>query len=596
MDRTIVYVSQQPSSKLWLTHERNMMVALSMLSQGVLGTTTVADGLAATPTIPASLAVNFGPGSIYQQEPLDSTPYGVLPVDMTHVIVKQGIGLDTVSLTLTPPPTAGQAVNYLIQAQLSEIDGDNTVLPYFNSSNPQQPYTGPAGSGDAQPTTRKCQIALQAKSGTAATAGTQVTPSPDPGWIGLYSITVANGDTAITSGKIATLANAPLINIKLPDLPRWVQQGAWLFGSDTGTANAINVTLNPQPVVPPTTLMIRKAAVANTGAMTVTISGVGTYPLLNADGSAMVAAEMSSNYLAVLGFDGTAYRFINTTTSTSVGSFTGTSGEGINVSGSNVVSLNYPSLTDKPTIQGVDLMSYFSIGDNHHRVLTYSEFLASFIGLLPGSLLRITPITTSQTWNRGLNTKRVLVFCTGAGGGGGGDPYAVNGYAGCGGAGGGTSISFVDVSAVPTVACVIGTPGLGVVGGDGTNGTASSFGSYAAADGGQGGLNSQKLTTAINNPASIPGSGTVGNVLLTGEPGGIPMINKTAGLDGNWGGNGGASFWGGGGVGYRNQGSGVGTPAGNGTNGSGGAGGDHGTTSVKGGDGGPGFILIFEFS
>jgi hypothetical protein len=74
--------------------------------------------------------VTINPGSIYQLEPVDSTAYSSLQLDTVHQIIKQGISLDPVNLTLTPPSTSGQAINYLIEAQFSEQDTGSMVLPY----------------------------------------------------------------------------------------------------------------------------------------------------------------------------------------------------------------------------------------------------------------------------------------------------------------------------------------------------------------------------------------------------------------------------------------------------------------------------------
>jgi len=591
LDRQIVYAGQQPTADVILKAERAKMVAQGVGLEAILGTSTVVDGLACVPTVPASLAVQVGAGSIYQLANVDATAYGSLPVDLVDNIIKQGIIFATTSLTLTPPGTSGQAVNYLIQAQLQESDTGSTVLPYFNSAQPTVPFSGPAGSGTAQPTVRQCVVALQAKAGVAATAGSQVTPSPDAGWVGLYAVTVANGATALTSGQIAQLTSAPFISVKLPNVPTWVQAGTYLFATDTGTANAIGVTLSPQPSTPPQHIFVKKIASPNTTGMTVTVNGVGTFALLEADGTAIPSGGFPASYLGHLSWDGTSYRLVNGVSTTAVGSLSASSGEGINVAGGGAVSLNFPSLTDNPTVGTGDLFGYYNQADGHHRVLTKSELLTVITAALPGSLLRITPVTSSGTWTRGANTKKALVFATGPGGGGGGGTGG-DGEVGAGGGSGGTAIAFVDVSAISSVACTIGTGGKGgyVSGNASIDGQAgsgpTSFGTYAAATAGQGG---QGNTSAVQMFGGRPGTGTSGDVLLTGNPG--ENGNRDCG------GNGGASFWGGSGQGiaYLNN---AGTGNGfNGTKGGGGGAGDNqGVGSVTGGNGGDGFILVFEFA
>lgn len=594
MDRTIVYAGQQPTDTVWLTHERNAMIALGYLAQGVLGTNTVADGLAVTPTLPASMAVQVAPGSIYTVEPVDATGYGSLPVDAVHTVVKQGISLDVQTLTLVPPSTSGQAVNYLIQAQLSEVDDGDAVLPYFNSSNPLTPYTGPNGSGVAQPTSRTCKVVVQAKPGIAATAGSQVTPSPDAGWVGLYAVTVANGASSIVSANVALLPTAPLISVKLPDLPKWVQAGAWQYATDTGTANAMSVTLSPQPSAPPAAFFVRKMGSANTGGMTIMIAGVGTYALLNADGTALASGAMSGNYLAHVAFDGTSYRFINTTTSTSVGSFSGTSGEGINVNGSGVVALNLPSLTDQPNIVAADLIPFYSQGDAHHRVLKYSELMSVIKTGLPSSVLNIRVFTSTQTFTKTSGTKSALVMAT-APGGGGGAAAGLDVTASGGGGAGETAFAFIDMTAVTTVPITIGNPGLGGsksgnASMNGGNGGQVSFGAYAVANGGKGGL--RNSTNTIDNAQGGPG-GTGGSGLWTVD-GGAGQSGGSAAS-----GNGGDSFWGAGAPGLVSPTYNAGTGNGfdGGKYGGGGSGGENNSgAAMTGGNGGPGVVIVMEFS
>jgi hypothetical protein len=592
LDRTIVYAGQQPTDTVWLTHERNAMIALGYLAQGVLGTNTIADGLAVTPTLPASMAVQVAPGSIYTVEPVDATGYGSLPVDAVHTVVKQGISLNVQTLTLVPPSTSGQAVNYLIQAQLSEVDDGDAVLPYFNSSNPLIPYTGPNGSGVAQPTSRTCKVVVQAKPGIAATAGSQVTPSPDPGWVGLYAVTVANGASSIVSANVALLPTAQLISVKLPDLPKWVQAGAWQYATDTGTANAMSVTLNPQPSAPPAAFFARKMGSANTGGMTITIAGVGTYALLNADGTALASGAMSGNYLAHVAFEGTSYRFINTTTSTSVGSFSGTSGEGINVNGSGVVALNLPSLTDQPNIVAADLLPFYSQADAHHRVLKYSELLAVVKTGLPSSVLNIRVFTSTQTFTKTAGARTAFVMATAPGGGGGaaagGDLVASGG-----GGAGETAFAFIDMTSVATVPITIGSPGLGGsksgnASMNGADGGQVSFGTYAVANGGKGGLRNGSQSFAQGGAG---GSGGTGLWTVDGG-GGTSGDNTSSGCGGN-------SFWGAGARGLvsntLNAGTGNGFDGGK-YGGGGGGGENQGGAAVTGGNGGPGVVIVMEFS
>ena len=218
MDRILVYPGSIPLDTDILNTNRNSMVALGYLAQAILGTGTIVDGLACSPTAPASLTVTVGPGSITQLSVVDTLAYGSLPADTIDSLVKHGINLTATSFTLAPPATSGQSINYLIQAALLESDTNPVVLPYYNAANPAQPYSGPNNSGVAQNTCRIQRVQLQVKAGAAAISGSQATPPIDNGWVGLYVVTVSYGQTAIGAPSIAQLAAAPFLNWKLPAL------------------------------------------------------------------------------------------------------------------------------------------------------------------------------------------------------------------------------------------------------------------------------------------------------------------------------------------------------------------------------------------
>ncbi len=213
MDRTIVYPGALPLAEDLLNTNKNAMVGLGYALQAILGTSTLLDGLACTPTTPASMMVNLATGSIYSLAAIDASPYSTLPADAADQTMKQGIALGTTNLACPAPTTAGYSTIYLVQAAFAEVDTGPAVLSFFNASNPSQPYSGPNGLGAASNTVRqgKCAIALKASaSGTAPAI-----PVPDPGYTGLWVITVTNGQTAITSSSIAPFAGAPFVNTKL---------------------------------------------------------------------------------------------------------------------------------------------------------------------------------------------------------------------------------------------------------------------------------------------------------------------------------------------------------------------------------------------
>jgi len=237
MDRNIVYPGSIPLDSDLLNTNRNTMVAFGYLMQMALGTGTVVDGLLCTPTIPPSLAVTVGAGSILQASVVDALAYGSLPADATDPLVKMGVNLSASSFSLSAPTTSGESVNYLIQAALQESDINPIVLPYYNAANPSQPYSGPNNSGSAQNTSRVQRVQLQLKAGAAAGAGTQTTPPVDNGWVGLYVVSLNYGQSQITSSSINTLPGAPFLQFKLPALvPGFSRQQ---FFASPGTTNFV---------------------------------------------------------------------------------------------------------------------------------------------------------------------------------------------------------------------------------------------------------------------------------------------------------------------------------------------------------------------
>ena len=88
MDRNIVYPGGIPLDTDLLETNRHAMVALGALMRAVLGTAPVADGLAVAPTVPASLAVQVGPGSLTSLVTVDATAYGSLAADTASALVK----------------------------------------------------------------------------------------------------------------------------------------------------------------------------------------------------------------------------------------------------------------------------------------------------------------------------------------------------------------------------------------------------------------------------------------------------------------------------------------------------------------------------
>jgi hypothetical protein len=211
LDRQIIYPGQIPQDTDLLLTNKNAMVAVAKLAAAALGVNGVVNGLNVVPTGPASLNVNVNPGEIYLLENIDATSYGSIAADTTHQVLKQGIMLDVALLSCPAPGTVGQSINYLIQAAFSETDTGAVALPYYNSSNPSTAWSGPANSGTPQATQRTDACVVTVKAGAAATTGSQTTPAPDAGNIGLAVVTVANGQATITAANIVQYTGAALV-------------------------------------------------------------------------------------------------------------------------------------------------------------------------------------------------------------------------------------------------------------------------------------------------------------------------------------------------------------------------------------------------
>lgn len=211
MDRTFTYPGSIPLDTDILQPQKNAMVGLGWLAQAILGTSVLATGLGCVPTGPATLNVQINPGAIFAQGNTDTATYGSLGADTTHQLMREGLLLDAATLSCPAPGTAGQSINYLIEAQYQDIDDTPVVLPYYNAANPSLAWSGPNNTGVPQNTFRRGKCAVQVKAGTAATTGTQVTPAADAGWTGFWVVTVANGQSTITAPNIAALGGAPLI-------------------------------------------------------------------------------------------------------------------------------------------------------------------------------------------------------------------------------------------------------------------------------------------------------------------------------------------------------------------------------------------------
>lgn len=298
MDRIQVFPGQVPLETDLLNTNRNVLVALGALSSALFGTAGIVRGLAVSPSSPAALTVAVGPGEIYQQATVDATAYSSLPADTVDTIVKQGLLLAKnapVTLACPAPATSGQSINYLIEAAYADADISPLTLPYYDASNPTVAWSGPNNSGATNNTTRAGQVSLVVKAGTPAATGSQTTPAADAGYIPLAVVTVAYGQATITASNITAIKSGSLPN----DLLHTIQQGSANYALDTGVANASVVSITPAPASLTDGLPVFfRVAASNTGAATLNLNGLGTYPIVGPTGGAIVSGELTAAQIA----------------------------------------------------------------------------------------------------------------------------------------------------------------------------------------------------------------------------------------------------------------------------------------------------------
>jgi hypothetical protein len=547
LDRQIVYPGQIPLETDLLNTNRYTMIALGKLTGAIFGTATnVVNGLAVVPTGPASLNVNVNQGEIYSLQNVDNTAYSSLPADTTDTVVKQGVLLQAATLACAAPSTAGFSINYLIEATYQDADTGSVVLPYYNASNPSQAYSGPNNSGTAQNTKRAGSVVLQAKAGIAAATGTQTTPAVDAGYVALAVVTVANGQSTITSGNITAVTG----NTLPADLLHAIQNNQLIYAKDTGTANTCVVSLQPAPAALLDGLLVEfQVAVTNTGAATLNLNGLGAKPILGGAHLALQGGELVANGKAQAMYHGGLASWV-------LLSCTGGAEQVGTASGSN-----------------------------------QAMPLGQATGRLIGVQVFGTAGTSTYTPTAGTTKCRVTVIA--GGGSGGGATATTSGQlaVGGGGGGGGYSIGLFPVASLTGQTITVGAGGAAAAG-VGNAGGNSSIGAVLSAIGGFGGSFGSAGVATIVQAGGVGGTGSVGGYVAGAGGNGQPAIGFTTANFVS--GAGGSSLYTGGGQGRASTtGNGLG-PAGPGC-GSGGAASANGTGGFTSAAGAAGLVLIEEY-
>ncbi len=224
-NRPIIYTEEQGRgydvSKGW----QDGFIADGQLASDILsnsittGGQTVVAGCIASPTSPTSLTVDIGAGGIYYYGTLDPNPEGDLPADGSTRYMQGQTGATSVTLS-TSALSSGQSQWALIEATFAFNDvvraGDPSggVLPFYNAANPTSPLQGQGGTGAVLNTEHQAIVSFKVVYGTPATTGSEVPPTADSGYVGLYLIDLSYGQTAITSGDI--LIAGPSVGTNVP--------------------------------------------------------------------------------------------------------------------------------------------------------------------------------------------------------------------------------------------------------------------------------------------------------------------------------------------------------------------------------------------
>lgn len=324
-DLRIRYANQLAVSEFDLEDQVVLMKNQAAILKAILGTTTQLDGLECTPNSPADLNVIVGEGSIIILKNVLDTALGELPTqipaDTTHQIVKQAFTLDPTTIAITPPATPGFSRNDLIQIGFQEADGNPVSIPFFNGFTGQTINPPVFATKNTQ---RIDSVVIALKPGTPAATGTQVTPSPDVGYVGAWVVTTAQGQTTITAGNITEYPNAPFLTEKLKDKISeatadlrygqitTIQSGGYLYAAAAGAANTYTASLTPAITAYTAGMVINiKINTANTGASTININSLGAKSIKLLGGLALLAGELATNMLAELYYDGTDFILLN---------------------------------------------------------------------------------------------------------------------------------------------------------------------------------------------------------------------------------------------------------------------------------------------
>lgn len=314
MDRTIFWDENQSRTFDYVEDDVDKLISQANLSQDLLGgQTTVIGGLAASASGPTSLVIHLAAGRIYQVADIDATAIGGIPQN-TSTVLQQGFSIaQTVTLSTTGI-TSGNSRYSLIQAQFSQVDSirandpNGGLLFFYNSTNPADPFEGPGNDGLTTPTVRQGLIVIQVINGAQASTGSEVPPNPTSGWVPLYMVDLAFGQTTISGGQILTAG--PSVGLNVPSNYPYAPFLAGLLNShhdgNAGQAPQISLTTEVQGVLPFANLKVSN-----------TLGGLAAFRLFAGNPNGSVAGNANVNSASDMCYDTTHnILYVCTTTGT----------------------------------------------------------------------------------------------------------------------------------------------------------------------------------------------------------------------------------------------------------------------------------------
>lgn len=126
----------------------------------------------------------------------------------------------------------------------------------------------------------------------------------------------ATGNVDVSSKQIKNVANPTAtkdaVNAEV------VQNSTLIYGAATGAANAYEVALTPAPTAYQAGMLLTfKANVANTGAATLNINGLGAKTIKKLVTTDVAANDITLGQMVIVMYDGTNFQYFNPATTTS---------------------------------------------------------------------------------------------------------------------------------------------------------------------------------------------------------------------------------------------------------------------------------------